>query len=62
MSDKFIINSPIEISEVNSDKPYIELTTRLCYLDYLNLNGIGLSSTSTDSFATLKDMPIVAKN
>lgn len=59
--NKFIINSPIEISGVNDDKPYIELTTRLCYLDYLNLNGVGLSSIANDSFETLKDMPIVAK-
>lgn len=59
--EKIIIYSPIKISEVNNDKPYIELTSRLCYLDYLNLNKVGLSSKAKDSFDTLIDMPIVAK-
>lgn len=59
--DRILINSPIEISGLNDDKPYIELTTRLCWLDYPNLNGVGLSSNAEDSFKTLIGMPVVAK-
>lgn len=59
--EKIQIHSPIEVSGLNDDKPYIELTTRLCWLDFPNLNGVGLSSTAEDSFNTLIGMPVVAK-
>lgn len=60
--ERFIINGDIKLSEIDNDKPYIELTTRLCYLDDFNANGIGLSSKANqESFNTLIDMPIVAK-
>lgn len=59
------IQGKIEIAEedfYDNDKPYIELTTRLCYLDYANLNGISLSSKADEEcFASIVDMPIVAK-
>lgn len=61
MINTFIINSPIQISEIDSDKPYIELISRLCWCDYKNLNGVGISSQAIDSINTLRDMPVVAK-
>jgi len=64
LKDIFKIQGKVEIAEeeFNNNKPYIELITRLCYLDYPNLNGVGLSSSaSEDSFASIVDMPIVAK-
>ncbi len=63
--DKIKIQGKIEISEedfYDNNKPYIELTTRLCYLDYPNLNNVGLSSKSKEEcFASIIDMPILAK-
>lgn len=59
--ENFNINSPIEISGLDNDKPYIELTSRLCWLDFKNLNGIGISSKAIESLESLKDMPVVAK-
>jgi len=65
MSDNFKIQGRIHVAEedfYNNDKPYIELTTRLCYLDYPNLNNVGLSSKAdTESFSSIVDMPVVAK-
>lgn len=61
MGDILKLNSPIEISGLDDDKPYIELTTRLCWLDYANLNGVGLASGSEDSYKSLEGMPVVAK-
>lgn len=59
--DKLQINSPVEISGLSESIPYIEMTTRLCWLDYPNLNGVGLSSDAEESFKTLIGMPVVAR-
>lgn len=59
--EKLQLNSPVLVSGINDDKPYIEMTTRLCWLDYANLNGVGLSSGAKVSFKTLVGMPVVAK-
>jgi Chromosome segregation ATPases len=59
--EKLVLNSPIQVSGLDDDKPYIELTTRLCWFNYPNLNGVGLLSDSKPSYETLIDMPVVAK-
>lgn len=59
--EKLVLSSPIQVSGLDDDKPYIELTTRLCWLDYPNLNNVGLTSDSQASYETLINMPVVAK-
>lgn len=50
------------VIELSEHKTYIELTRRLCYYDYPNLNGVQLNSDTAEERAqTLLMQPVVAK-
>lgn len=50
------------VIELSEHKTYIELTRRLCYYDYPNLNGVQLNSdTAEEKAQTLLMQPVVAK-
>lgn len=50
------------IMELSEHKTYIELSRRLCYYDYPNLNGVQLNSDiAVDKAQTLLMQPVVAK-
>ena len=51
-----------KVIELSEHKTYIELTRRLCYYDYPNLNGVQLNSdTAEEKAQTLLMQPVVAK-
>ncbi len=57
----YLASTAIELSE-EEDKPYIELTNRLCYYGEPNLNGVVLPVEGADEKAqTLINMPVQAK-
>ncbi len=57
----YLASTAIELSE-EEDKPYIELTNRLCYYGEPNLNGVILPVEGADEKAqTLINMPVQAK-
>ena len=59
MSNYEMSSNVIELSE---HKTYIELTRRLCYYDYPNLNGVQLNSdTAEEKAQSLLMQPVVAK-
>ena len=59
MSNYEMSSNVIELSE---HKTYIELTRRLCYYDYTNLNGVQLNSdTAEEKAQSLLMQPVVAK-
>ena len=59
MSNYEMFSNVIELSE---HKTYIELTRRLCYYDYPNLNGVQLNSdTAEEKAQSLLMQPVVAK-
>ena len=59
MSNYEMYSNVIELSE---HKTYIELTRRLCYYDYPNLNGVQLNSdTAEEKAQSLLMQPVVAK-
>lgn len=59
MSNYEMSSNIIELSE---HKTYIELTRRLCYYDYPNLNGVQLNSdTAEEKAQSLLMQPVVAK-
>lgn len=59
MNNYEMFSNVIELSE---HKTYIELTRRLCYYDYPNLNGVQLNSDTAEERAqTLLMQPVVAK-
>ena len=59
MSNYEMSSNVIELSE---HKTYIELTRRLCYYDYPNLNGVQLNSdTAEEKAQSLVMQPVVAK-
>ena len=59
MSNYEMSSNVIELSEY---KTYIELTRRLCYYDYPNLNGVQLNSdTAEEKAQSLLMQPVVAK-
>ena len=50
------------VIELSEHKTYIELTRRLCYYDYPNLNGVQLNSdTAEEKAQSLLMQPVVAK-
>ena len=57
----YLASTAIELSE-EEDKPYIELTNRLCYYGEANLNGVILPVEGAEEKAqTLINMPVQAK-
>ena len=51
-----------DVIELSEHKTYIELTRRLCYYDYPNLNGVQLNSdTAEEKAQSLLMQPVVAK-
>lgn len=57
----FLTSSVIELAD-EEDKPYIELTNRLCWYGEPNLNGVALPIEGAEEKAkTLLDMPVQAK-
>ena len=57
----YLASTAIELSE-EEDKPYIELTNRLCYYGEANLNGVVLPVDGAEEKAqTLINMPVQAK-
>ena len=57
----YLASTAIELSE-ETDKPYIELTNRLCYYGEPNLNGVILPIEGAEEKAqTLINMPVQAK-
>lgn len=59
MSNYEMSSNVVELSE---HKTYIELTRRLCYYDYPNLNGVQLNSdTAEEKAQSLLMQPVVAK-
>lgn len=57
----YLASTAIELSE-EEDKPYIELTNRLCYYGEANLNGVILPIEGAEEKAqTLINMPVQAK-
>lgn len=57
----YLASTAIELSE-EEDKPYIELTNRLCYYGEANLNGVVLPIDGAEEKAqTLINMPVQAK-
>lgn len=57
----YLSSNAVSLSDAD-DKPYLEMTNRLCWYDAPNLNGVMLPSDTADEFAhTLIDMPVQAK-
>ena len=55
----YLASTAIELSE-EEDKPYIELTNRLCYYGEANLNGVILPVEGAEEKAqTLINMPVI---
>ena len=51
-----------EVVEISESKTYLELTSRICYYDDTNANGVLLpSENAEDKAQTLVNMPVQAK-